>query len=88
MSRQFQYIYEHTKEAYPGVGVLTSNDRDTWAKDYAELVQDPQNQHVMEMIHSAAFVVSLDEEKPKGAVDFSRALWHGGVEGGMLGNRW
>ena len=30
--RQFQYIYDHTTEEYPAVGVLTAHDRDTWAK--------------------------------------------------------
>jgi len=70
------------------VGTLTSLDRDAWAKDYATLAQDLHNGAVLREIHSAAFVVSLDTEKPENVVDFSRALWHGGVKGDMLGNRW
>jgi carnitine O-acetyltransferase len=30
--RQIQFIYDNTDNTYPGVGVLTSNNRDVWAK--------------------------------------------------------
>ncbi|KAF8576139.1 acyltransferase ChoActase/COT/CPT [Ramaria rubella] len=88
LQSQFQHIYDNTKEDYPGVGTLTSSNRDTWAKNYALLVQDPHNASILREIHSAAFAVSLDTERPSNVVDFSRALWHGGVKGDMLGNRW
>jgi hypothetical protein len=30
--RQLQYIYDHTTQEYPGVGILTASNRDVWAK--------------------------------------------------------
>jgi hypothetical protein len=30
--RQFKHIYENTDQEYPAVGVLTSANRDLWAK--------------------------------------------------------
>ncbi|KAF8519035.1 carnitine acetyl transferase [Hysterangium stoloniferum] len=88
LEQQFKYIYEQGSEEYPGVGVLTSSNRDIWAKNYTLLAEDPKNAFILREIHSAAFVVSLDTEKPTNVVDFSRALWHGGIHGEMLGNRW
>ncbi|KIJ55759.1 hypothetical protein M422DRAFT_240375 [Sphaerobolus stellatus SS14] len=88
LEKQFQSIYNSTTKEYPGVGTLTSLDRDTWANDYVALASDANNAAILREIHSAAFVVSLDTEKPEGVVDFSRALWHAGVKGDMLGNRW
>ncbi|TFK51836.1 acyltransferase ChoActase/COT/CPT [Heliocybe sulcata] len=77
--KQFQHIYDSTKEEYPGVGVLTASNRDIWAKDYAELLSSSQNASIIEAIHSAAFVVCLDTEQPLGPVEHSRFLWHGAV---------
>ena len=31
-NRQMQYIYDNTWEDYPGVGVLTTSNRDVWSK--------------------------------------------------------
>ncbi|KAF8512891.1 acyltransferase ChoActase/COT/CPT [Gautieria morchelliformis] len=81
LQRQFKYIYNNTTGTHPGVGTLTSSDRDTWAKNYVLLAEDSHNATILREIHSAAFVVSLDTEQPDNVVDFSRALWHGGVQG-------
>ncbi|KAG8740550.1 Carnitine O-acetyltransferase mitochondrial [Ceratobasidium sp. 414] len=88
LERQFAYIYENSKEAAPGVGVLTSNNRDVWAKDYAALREIPANSEILREIESCAFIVCLDTSRPEDPVDFSRACWHGGVKGEELGNRW
>ncbi|KZT27937.1 acyltransferase ChoActase/COT/CPT [Neolentinus lepideus HHB14362 ss-1] len=79
LETQFQHIYDNTKEEHPGVGVLTASNRDIWAKDYAELLSNPQNASIIETIHSAAFVVCLDAERPEGPIEHSRFLWHGAV---------
>ncbi|GJJ10950.1 hypothetical protein Clacol_005179 [Clathrus columnatus] len=85
LEKQFEYIYHNTTTDYPAVGALTASDRDTWAKEYNDLIRDPHNTSIMRNIHSSAFVVSLDTECPgEDPVDFSRALWHGGVNGNMF----
>jgi len=88
LESQLQHIYNHTAQEYPGVGILTASDRDVWTDDYQELLKEPENEAALREIHSSAFVLCLDTEKPVGPVEHSRALWHGGVKGGQLGNRW
>jgi carnitine O-acetyltransferase len=52
------------------------------------LSQSKHNQAILDVIESSAFVVCLDSETPETHVEFSKANWFGGVEGGELGNRW
>ncbi|KAG8922489.1 Carnitine O-acetyltransferase mitochondrial, partial [Tulasnella sp. 417] len=88
IERQLQHIYDNSTEG-PEVGVLTSNHRDTWAKDYASLVAgDPQNARTLEDIVTAAFVVCLDTAQPASPLELSKLAFHGGENGEMLGNRW
>ncbi|KAF6761479.1 carnitine acetyl transferase [Ephemerocybe angulata] len=90
-TRQLQYIYENTLQEYPGVGVLTASNRDVWAKDFQELSSSPVNAEIIKAIHSSAFIISLEDSKPKDPVHHSRSLWHGDVVGGVpvgLRNRW
>ncbi|KAH7927338.1 acyltransferase ChoActase/COT/CPT [Leucogyrophana mollusca] len=93
LEKQIQYIYDHTTEEYPGVGVLTASNRDVWAKDYATLASDPTNASILKAIHASAFIISLDTSTPSpdSPVAFSRDLWHGAVKNGIptgLRNRW
>jgi carnitine O-acetyltransferase len=95
LEQQFQYIYDHSEKEYPGVGVLTANNRDVWAKDYTELTQSEKNREVLHAIQSAAFSLSLDKQKPSDPVSYSKSLWHGeiasrdGKQHAMgLQNRW
>ncbi|KAF8329449.1 acyltransferase ChoActase/COT/CPT [Cantharellus anzutake] len=73
--RQIQHIYDNSMTEYPPVGILTSNNRDTWAKDYDLLSASERNKRILNEIESSAFVVCLDSEKPE-------------TDGGELGNRW
>ncbi|KAI0681943.1 carnitine acetyl transferase [Cytidiella melzeri] len=94
LERQFQAVYEGTTHEFSGIGLLTASNRDVWAKDYATLAKDPNNVNILRAIHSAAFVVCLDVEKPSTLVEHSQMLWHGAVTGqgqsAVLGlrNRW
>ncbi|EJD41190.1 acyltransferase ChoActase/COT/CPT [Auricularia subglabra TFB-10046 SS5] len=90
---ELEKIYNHiyalaAKRDWPEVGILTASNRDVWAKDYARLKNNYSNNALIRDIQSAAFVVCLDEDKPEGPIDFSRALWHGGKDGKGLENRW
>lgn len=88
-------MVETTKD-YPGIGLLTSTNRDTWATNYTTLASNPHNAAILEDIQSAAFVLCLDTEQPKDIIQHSRFLWHGSSPasdpnyGGRLGlhNRW
>ena len=52
------------------------------------LSKSKRNEDIVNEIASSAFIVCLDSGRPETDVDFSRASWHGGVEGEELGNRW
>ncbi|KAH7101487.1 acyltransferase ChoActase/COT/CPT [Auriculariales sp. MPI-PUGE-AT-0066] len=90
---QLEHLIDHIKRRsgereWPEVGVLVANDRDSWAEDYAKLIKNYKNRTIVRDIHSAAFVMCLDEGGPDSAVEYSRALWHGGRGGRALANRW
>jgi carnitine O-acetyltransferase len=59
------------------VGVLTSENRDNWAKTRELLLEDRFNRESLDIIEKAAFVVCLDDSSPVTRHDFSRHLWHG-----------
>ncbi|KAJ7195863.1 carnitine acetyl transferase [Mycena rebaudengoi] len=91
IEKQIQYIYANSAGEYPGVGVLSANNRDVWAKDYTELSSSAANAAILQTIQSAAFSISLDSSSPTSAIHHSRALWHGDVVDGVpvgLQNRW
>lgn len=48
----------------------------------------PSNAPILDAIESCAFIVCLDQGRPQGVIELSRATWHGGVAGEELGNRW
>jgi hypothetical protein len=67
----------------PGIGVLTAMDRTTWARERTRLMaQSPQNAQNIQLIESALFVASLDDESPGDTND----LAHSAMQG--VNNRW
>jgi hypothetical protein len=44
------------------LGILTTQNRDAWAKDRAELVATPKNAASLELVDSALFALCLDDE--------------------------
>ncbi|XP_043218584.1 carnitine O-acetyltransferase-like [Amphibalanus amphitrite] len=76
----------------PGVGILTTENRNVWGKAYKKLCKDKENRHSLEAIHSALFVVCLDG--PSAPLDVNRqtaaALQcvHGGGADYNSANRW
>lgn len=79
-------VCEKVKELPPtlSVGALTSTDRDLWTTNYRRLRSHSyENAKSLERIHSAAFVLCLDETAPITNEEISKACWHNeGV------NRW
>ena len=59
---QIDKIYQMSGESKElPLGVLTSENRDTWTRLRNELLQSPLNQASLNMIETAAFVVCLDD---------------------------
>ncbi|KAJ1823494.1 Carnitine O-acetyltransferase mitochondrial [Coemansia sp. RSA 2671] len=58
------------------VGLLTADNRDTWAENRRLLI-DAGNAAVLDAIESSAFVVALETSRPVTRVEFSHAIWHG-----------
>ncbi|XP_018051883.1 PREDICTED: carnitine O-acetyltransferase isoform X2 [Atta colombica] len=49
------------------IGILTGNDRDTWAKDYSLLLELGNNRNIIKDIESSLFILCLDKNLPKDA---------------------
>ncbi|XP_049280996.1 carnitine O-acetyltransferase-like [Anopheles funestus] len=75
------------------LGILTANQRDSWASAYETLMADPINRSSVESIQQALFVLSIDRELPQKSgtdhiVTASDLLIHGGGSNANGGNRW
>ncbi|CAC5425186.1 CPT2 [Mytilus coruscus] len=77
------YILQDSRPApeYP-VGVLTSENRDTWATIRQQLLNSG-NENTLQLIDSAAFVLTLDDCAPKDPNDITKNFLHGDGK-----NRW
>ena len=83
LEQQFNRIYQ-TAEKAPGVGIMTTENRDNWTDMYARLKKSsPANEAVLEAIQSASFVVCLDDATPVTLHERSHQYWHGDGS-----NRW
>lgn len=58
----------------PGVGLMTTLDRDVWASERAELASSAVNRASLEAIDSALFVVSLEHTSPSTPEQLSRTF--------------
>ncbi|CAN8023280.1 unnamed protein product, partial [Ixodes persulcatus] len=84
-------VVEMSPEKDVGVGILTAEDRDVWAKVYASLGQDSQNAACLEAIQKAALVVCLDgglEDADPYEVAWPRQVYKGGPNAEYASNRW
>ena len=59
------------------VGVLTSEDRDVWARWRAELAKDPANAECLQLVDASLFVLCLDDTAPPSPADMARVALHG-----------
>ncbi|KAL5501589.1 CAT2 [Sanghuangporus vaninii] len=69
-------------DSFP-VGILTSENRDTWAEARQHIVSSPQNARALERIESAVAIICLDDTKPTTREELSWACWTGDGR-----NRW
>jgi carnitine O-acetyltransferase len=71
--------------------IAYSRKRFPFFQDYLELRSKTHNSHILDAIHSSAFIICLDSSRPQDSIHHSRALWHGDVVAGIpvgLRNRW
>lgn len=85
-------IVENSLEKTLPIGILTSENRDTWAECYHILEKDPKNQETLREIQTSLFVLSLDTVCDVSKVNYQTkaALQtvHGGGSKCNSGNRW
>ncbi|KAJ8515364.1 hypothetical protein ONZ45_g7198 [Pleurotus djamor] len=76
---QFEKVIAMAGESeHPSVGVLTSDNRDNWARNRELLIsENPENAKLLERIESAMIVVCLDDTKPVTREDISWKTWVG-----------
>lgn len=89
---QLQKVVEMSKNPSTPVGILTSENRNTWAKAYNHLVKDKTNKASIQNIKRSIFVLCLDELLPADMSDersvAAKMMLHGGGSQLNTGNRW
>ncbi|KAF2897173.1 hypothetical protein ILUMI_09001 [Ignelater luminosus] len=91
--QQLNNIIVQSTEPAVSVGILTSDDRDNWAKAYKILMQEEVNQRSVRTIQTSLFLVCLDSPMEYTTEDNRRTsagkqLIHGGGSNANAGNRW
>ncbi|CAI5725579.1 unnamed protein product [Hyaloperonospora brassicae] len=75
---QLSRILDAAEAAETAVGVLTTQDRDTWADAREELIRaSSMNEESLRIIESSLLVLNLDDEAPVTRTEVARGLWHG-----------
>ncbi|MCJ1400338.1 Carnitine O-acetyltransferase mitochondrial, partial [Xylographa trunciseda] len=83
LEQQFRRVYEKAERA-PGVGILTTENRDIWTDARATLLSaHPSNAATLKAIESSSFIVCLDDAAPVTLEERARQYWHGDGS-----NRW
>lgn len=75
------------------IGILTSQDRNTWGKAYNNLIKDKTNKESVRAIQKSIFTVCLDAPMPRVSDEMYRSraamqMLHGGGSRWNSGNRW
>nr|CAD7199794.1 unnamed protein product [Timema douglasi] len=90
---QLRFVVEESPRPTKTVGILTSENRDTWAKYHRLLSQDPYNMKLLDVIEKSLFVLCLDGPAPDLGVTDKQSISglqmvHGGGSRASGGNRW
>ncbi|GAB1597880.1 carnitine O-acetyltransferase-like [Argonauta hians] len=92
--KQLDAIKSESKHAAIPIGILTSQNRNIWAKVYNKMNKDKKNQASFNMIQSSLFVLCLDKSIPlpnnksRYLSVTSGNMLHGGGSALNSGNRW
>nr|CAD7402882.1 unnamed protein product [Timema cristinae] len=90
---QLRFVVEESPRPTKTVGILTSENRDTWAKYHRLLSQDAYNMKLLDVIEKSLFVLCLDGPAPDLGVTDKQSISglqmvHGGGSRANSGNRW
>ncbi|XP_035684384.1 carnitine O-acetyltransferase-like isoform X2 [Branchiostoma floridae] len=88
---QLQRVVCQSKHPGVPVGILTTENRDTWGRVYKVLKKDKHNKRSLEAINKSMFMLCLDQETDRGAdrwTSMGHQLMHGGGSQLNSGNRW
>lgn len=77
IQRAILWIYKNATEPCTSVGILTTENRDTWFHARELLIKDASNLESLNVIQDALFVVCLDADTPVTTEEKSRSYWHG-----------
>lgn len=75
--KAIDWIYNHSNDIIPSVGVLTSENRDSWTTARDILMLNPENTASLAIIENGLYVICLDTEAPVTTEQKSREYWHG-----------
>ncbi|KIM26119.1 hypothetical protein M408DRAFT_73203 [Serendipita vermifera MAFF 305830] len=81
LEAQLHHIVQNTTSLLPAVGNLTASDRDAWADDYIALAKEETNKGVLHDIHSAAFILCIDDVSPEPSSQPSKGPHGNGTSG-------
>lgn len=85
-------IVENSTEKSTPVGILTSENRDSWAQSYQILEEDEHNKQILNDIHTSSFVLCLDSSCDLSNITpqtkAARQTIHGGGSECNGANRW
>ncbi|KAJ8024622.1 Peroxisomal carnitine O-octanoyltransferase [Holothuria leucospilota] len=85
IQRQLAFIKDRSVTRGQGIGILTADDRSSYAKIYHHLCSlDPANEEHLEAINSSVMVLSLDSETP---TNLTELFWQG-MSGPNGHDRW
>ncbi|XP_017776472.1 PREDICTED: carnitine O-acetyltransferase-like [Nicrophorus vespilloides] len=89
---QMKKCVEQSKAKGPAVGIMSSENRDTWAKAFKKLMADAGNKKCVEEIQKSLYLMCLDKPMPKGKGNdisiASQQFITGGGSTANSGNRW
>lgn len=90
--RQLKNLVQDSEQVSPPVGILTTENRSTWAKAYTELAKDKVNSISLDKIKHSICLICLDNKLPQDMSDersvAARQMLHGGGSRLNSGNRW
>lgn len=90
--RQLKNLVQDSEQVTPPVGILTTENRSTWAKAYTELAKDKENSISLDKIKHSICLICLDNKLPQDMSDersvAARQMLHGGGSRLNSGNRW
>lgn len=84
-------VTDMSREDGTPIGILTTDERDAWAKAHERLCQNPRNAASLQAIRKAALAVCLDRKLHNSEpyeVTSGQQLFAGGQDGENAANRW